>query len=120
MLSGEGNENGEKNKNRSNKQKSNFPLTVHFFGTFLCRCLARLQRETLRNFLVTRFLEEMSYVFSFTLFFIAVHFYFALVAANISHVVTPATKFSCCSSNKKMSSLFFLSLALDLCRPFSR
>ena len=27
---------------------------------------ARLQRETSRNFLVTRFMEEISYVFSFT------------------------------------------------------
>ena len=33
------------------------------FCTFLCRCFARLQRETSRKFLVTRFMEEMSYVF---------------------------------------------------------
>ena len=38
------------------------------FGTFLTRCFARLQRETCRNFLVTRFFGEMSYVFSFTFF----------------------------------------------------
>ena len=64
----------------------------------------------------------MSYVFSFTLFFTAVHFHLALVAASIPHVVTPATKFSCCSSNKNMSPLFFFffSLALDHRRPFSR
>ena len=37
---------------------------LHFFG----RCFAQLQRETSRNFLVTRFLEEISYVFSFTFF----------------------------------------------------
>ena len=37
-----------------------------------------------------------------------VHFHLALAAAS--------TKFSCCSSNKEC----FLSLALDLCRPFSR
>ena len=36
-----------------------------------------------------------------------VHF-FALVGAGISHFVTAATKFECCSSNKKMS-LFFIS-----------
>ena len=35
---------------------------------FLCRCFARLQRETSRNLLVTRFMEEMSYMFLFTVF----------------------------------------------------
>ena len=44
----------------------------------------------------------------------------ALVTASVSHFVTAATKFSCCSSNKKKCFLCFLSLALDLCRPFSR
>ena len=39
-------------------------------------------------------------------FFTAAHFCLALVAASISHVVTTATKFSCCSSNKKMSLVF--------------
>ena len=53
---------------------------------------------------------------SFTFFFTA-HFHLALVATSISHFVTAATKFPCRSSNKKMSPLFFLSLALDLCRP---
>ena len=52
-------------------------------------------------------------------FFTAAHFHLALVAASISHFVTAATKFSCCSSNKKCL-LCFLSLALDLCHPFSR
>ena len=41
------------------------------------------------------------------LFFTAAHFHIALVAASISHFVTAATKFSCCSSNKKMSPLLF-------------
>ena len=53
-------------------------------------------------------------------FFTAAHFHLALVAASISDFMTAATKFSCCSSDKNMSPLFFLSLALDLCRPFSR
>ena len=57
-----------KNNNRSNQQKNNFALAAHFFCTFLCRCFAWLQRETSRNFLVTCFMEEMSYVFSFTFF----------------------------------------------------
>ena len=52
-------------------------------------------------------------------FFTAAHFCLALVAASISHVVTTATKFSSCSSNKKIARLFFfLSLTLDLCCPF--
>ena len=57
MLSAEGNA-GERGKNnkRSNKQKSNLAFAAHFFCTFLCRCFARLQRETSRNF----FVEEMS------------------------------------------------------------
>ena len=82
-------------------KKSNFARAAHFFFTFLCRCFARLQRETSTNFLVTRFMEELSYVFSFIFFFAAAHFHLALVAASISHVVTAATKFSCCSSKKK-------------------
>ena len=42
-------------------------------------------------------------------FFTAAHFHPALVAASISHFVTAATKFSCCSSNKKMSPFYLLS-----------
>ena len=90
----------------------------HTFCTFLCRCFARLQRETSRNFLVTRFMEEMSYVLSFN-FFTTAHFHFALVAASISHLVTAATKFSCCSSNKKLSPLFFISRFKSLSPFFS-
>ena len=61
----------------------------------------------------------MSYVFSFTFFFTAAHFHLALVAASISHFVTAATKFSCCSSNKKMSPLFFISRSRSLSPFFS-
>ena len=65
MLSNEGNEKGEKkNNNWSNQQKSNF-----FFCTLLCRCFARLQRETSRNLLIIRFVQEMSYVFLFIFFY---------------------------------------------------
>ena len=66
--------------------------------------------------LVTRFMEEMSYVFLFT----AAHFRLALVTPSIPYLLTATTKFSCCSSNKKKAPLDFLSLALDLSRPFSR
>ena len=49
----------------------------------------------------------------------AAHFHFALVAASISHFVTAATKFSCYSSNKKMSLLFFISCSRSLSPFFS-
>ena len=52
-------------------------------------------------------------------FFTAAHFHLALVAASISHFVTAATKFSCCSSNKKMSPLFFISRSKSLSPFFS-
>ena len=88
---------------------------VYFFAVVLHDY--KIQRETSRNFLVTRFMEKMSNVFLFTLF--SPPLIFTLVAASISHFLTAATKFSCCTSNKK-SLLCFLSLALDLCRSFSR
>ena len=52
-------------------------------------------------------------MFSFTIFTVA-HFLLALVVASISHFVTAATKFSCCSSNKEMSPLFFISCSRSL------
>ena len=108
-----------KNNIRSNWQKSNFARAAHFFCTFLCRCFARLQDETSRYFLqVTRFMEEMSNVFSFTFFQCCSFSPCILVATSSSRFVTVATRFSCRSSNKKCL-LCFLSLALDLCRPFS-
>ena len=46
---------------------------------------------------------------------------FTLVAASISHFLTAAAKFSCCSSDKKcLLCFFFLYLALALCHSFSR
>ena len=71
MLSGEGNA-GEWWKTTMGvmSKKSNFARAAHFFCGFLCRFFffALLQRETSRNFLVTSFMEEISYVFSFTFF----------------------------------------------------
>ena len=52
-------------------------------------------------------------------FFTAAHFHLALVAASISPFFTAATKFSCYSSNKKMSPLFFISRSKFLSRFFS-
>ena len=48
MLSGEGNENGEKITIGLISKKATLHVFHHtfFFGTFLSRCFARLQRET--------------------------------------------------------------------------
>ena len=108
MLSGEGNAR-ERWKTTIDliSKKSNFARAAHFFCTFLCLCFARLQRETSRNFLVvTRFMEECCTGSRSLFFFTAAHFHLPLVAASISHFVAAATKFSCCSSNKKVSSVF--------------
>ena len=51
-------------------------------------------------------------------FFSAAHFHLAFDWWPLAFL-TAATKFSCCCFNKK-TPLLFLSLALDLCRPFSR
>ena len=75
MLSGKGNA-GERWKTTIGLISKKATLHVQhtfFFCTFLWCCFARLQRETSRNFLVTSFLEEMSYV-SRSLFFTAAHF----------------------------------------------
>ena len=71
--------------------------TMHAQHTFLnlCRC----------------FVEEISYMFLFSFFSLLL--IFTLVTASISHFLTVATKFSCCSSTKKCL-LCFLSLALAL------
>ena len=81
-----------------------------FICTFLCRCFARLQRETSRNFLIRRFLGQVSYVFLFTFFLLSL--IFTPVTASIYHFLTAAIQFSCCSFNKKRLLCFF-SLALD-------
>ena len=76
MLSGEDNENGEQTTMGLISKKATLHVQKTFFVHFFCHCFARPQRETSRNFLVTRFMEEMSYVFLFTfLFFTASHFH---------------------------------------------
>ena len=123
MLSGEGTA-GErwKNNNRSTKQKSNFGACstlffVHFFAVVFHNYKVKLP-ETSYN-VVTRFMEEMSYVFSFTFFSLplifTLHWWplaFLILSPPLQnfHVVLPTKKCLLC----------FLSLALDLCRPFSR
>ena len=110
MLGGEGNA-GERWKTTIGliSKKGTLQVQHTFFCTFLCRCFARLQRETSRNFLVTRFMDWNVVRFLVHFFFTVAHFHLALVAASISHFVTTATKLSRCSSTKKMCPLFFIS-----------
>ena len=60
MLSGKGMHRRKtvRNNNRSNQQKQLCTCST-IFCTFLCRCFARLQHETSRNFLVTRFKADI-------------------------------------------------------------
>ena len=118
MLSGEGNEKGEKTAIGLISKKSNFARAAHFFRTFLCRCFARLQHDTSGNFLVTLFLEEISYLFLFTFFITARSFSPSLPRAFLI-LITTATKFSCCSSNKKCLLFFFISRSRPLSPFFS-
>ena len=124
MLSGEG--------NAAERWKTTIGLiskkTTHctcstLFCTFLCRCFARLRRETSRNFLdVTRCLEEMSYLFSFTC--VSLRFIFTLHWGPLAflilspplqnfHVVLPTKKYLLCffSRSKSLSPFFSLSFA---------
>ena len=120
MLSGEGNaREWRKTTIGLISKKSNFARAAHFFCTFLCRCFARLQRETSRNFLVTRFMEEMSYVFSFTFFSLPLIFTLHWWPLAFLILLPPLQNFHVVLPTKKCL-LCFLSLALALCRPFSR
>ena len=119
MLSGEGNA-GEWWKTTIGliSKKSNFARAAHFF---LYISLPLFFTTTTWNFQ-----KLLSYTFYggnvvrvlVHFFFTAAHFHLALVA-SISHFVTAATKFSCCSSNKKMSPLFFISRSRSLSPFFS-
>ena len=96
-----------------NWQKSNFARQAYFFCTFLCLSFVRLQRGTSRNFLVTRFMEEMQLSLIFTR-------RQPLAAGrqqfSFSH---RRQKISCCSYNRKRSPLFFLSRSSSFSRSAS-
>ena len=113
MLSGEGNA-GERWKTAIglSSKKATLHVPLPLFCTTSTWNFQKLLSYTFYGGNVARFLVHS--------FFTAAHFYFALVAACISHFVTAATKLSCCSSNKKKCLICFLSLTLDLCRRFSR
>ena len=109
MLSGEGNAVlWRKTTIVLIRKKSNFASAAHFFCIFLCRCFARLQRETSRNFLVTRFMEEMSYVFSFTFFSLPPIFTLHWWPLAFPIWSPPLQNFHVVLPTKKISPLFFI------------
>ena len=74
MLSGEGNENGGKTTiGLLAKKQQRSTLFLHFFAVVLHDYNVKLP-ETSRNFLVTRFMKKMSYLF-LHFFFTAAHFH---------------------------------------------
>ena len=107
MLSGEGNKNGEKTTIVLISKKATLHVQHTFFAHFFAVVLHDYKVKSSRNFLVTRFMEEMSYVFFCSLFF-SLPLFFAL-----PHLLTAATKFS------KNVSLFFISRSTSLSLFFS-
>ena len=118
MLSGEGNENGEKTIIGLISKKATL-YEQHIFCTFRCPCFARLQRKTSRNFLVTRLMEEMSNVVRVLGTFFSLPLIFTLVAASISHFSPALQNFHVVLPTKKCL-LGCFSLALAFCRSLSR
>ena len=119
MLSGEGNA-GDRRKTTIglNSKKKTTTTTFHMQHTFFFHFLAVVLHDYNAKLPETVFLWGKCRTCYRSLFFTAAHFHLTLVAASISHSVVPGTKFSCWLPTKNVS--FFLSLALDLCRPFSR
>ena len=115
MLNGDGNEKSHKTSVGwvIRKKQRAAHIFVHFLAVVLGDYNVKLPETSKLQVL---YMEEMSYVFLFTLFFPAVHF--SLVAASISHFLTAAIKFSSFSSNYIIVSfVFYISLLFFLCYP---
>ena len=113
MLSGEGNA-GERWKTTIGLISKK--ATLHVQHTFLYIYLPLFCTTTAWNFKKLpgySFMEETSHLFLF-IFCHCCSFSCTLVATSISYFPTATTKFSCCSSNKKMSPLFFSSRSRSL------
>ena len=111
MLSGEGIQRQKtmKNNNTSNQQKQLCTRSTLFFYISLPLFCGD------QNLKLS---ETSQYVFLFISFHCR-SFSPCIGGRSISHFVTVATKFSCCSSNKKMSPLFFISRFKSLSPFFS-
>ena len=108
MLSGKRNENGKKKTTIALISKK---ATLHVQHTFsLYISLALFCTTTTWNFLVTRFMKEMSDVFLFSFFFFCRSFSPWWPLASCRY------KISWCSSNKKYLLLFFVSRSSSFSR----
>ena len=88
---------------------------VHFFAVVLHDYNIKLPETSLLLLLLWRKCRTCSR----SLFFTTAHFHLALVAASISYFLNAATKLLCCSFNKKMSPLLFISRSRSLSPFFS-
>ena len=112
MLSGDGNENGQKKSQQVLLGKNNFTAAAQFLVyLFAVASVARLRRETSRNSLVTRFRGEMSYVFLFNFFLTSAHFH--LAGRQHFFIFSPPRKY-CHVFIANEIGLLFLSLVLSL------
>ena len=120
MLSGEGSA-GERQRWKTTIGLISKKATLHVQHTLYTSLPLFCTTTTwnFQNLLSYTFYEGNVVRFLVQFFFTAAHFHLALVAASISNFVTTATKFSCCSSNKKMSPLFFISRSRSLSPFFS-
>ena len=118
MQSGEGNENDGKTiiGLTLKPKKNNFARAAHFFVHFFAVVLHDFNVKLPETRLVTRSLEEMSYVSLFTFFFTTAHFHFFIVASSISHFPTATAKFSCRFFNKVWLLCFYLLFWLSVAR----
>ena len=85
--------------------------TLGLYISLICRCFARPQRETSKKFLITRFMEEMSYLLLFTFFTRSFSPWWALGFFVYS---PPVKNFHVLPTNSSLTS------ALAYCRSFSR
>ena len=79
-------------------------LFVHFFDVVLHDCNVKLPETSWLHVLYRKCRTCSCSLFCFST---PAHF-FTLVAASISHFLATATKFSCCSSNRKCFLCFFI------------
>ena len=79
-------------------------LFVHFFDVVLHDCNVKLPETSWLHVLYRKCRTCSCSLFCFST---PAHF-FTLVATSISHFLATATKFSCCSSNRKCFLCFFI------------
>ena len=114
MLSGEGNENGEKTTIGLISKKATLHVQhtffVHFFAVVLHDYNVKLP-ET--SWLLVLYMEEMSYVFLFIFFTLPL--IFILVAASILSLPPPLQNFNVVLPTKKMFPLSFIARSISSC-----